>query len=282
MPSPPSASKPVAAKTAAKAAAPAVKLDTITSARIDQGGYKIKATGPSGAALYLCVGSADNRVDITGGYNASKMDALFRCLVSHNVWAQQIDCWAVADGGGESTKQKMLAPVQPFDGPLTFDGMKTAVPKLTYPGNGKGRTLTDLVADKYWFRNGSALETDNTMRGFDCTTFPMALFSVYPNMSEAYGTKLADALGAQKCDLEQLNWKQAQAQFQYPVALMGFYYVWSAGHVVLVCDAIMHQFNNGGYLECTAASWEGWKKAPQGLWWIRKLPDSRRMQAVGG
>ena len=150
--------------------------------------------------------------------------------------------------------------------------MRDASPPLTYPGNGHGRTLTEQINGKYYFRHGSILETEAAMRGFDCTTFPMSLFQIYPNMAGKYGTALADALGAEQCGLEQVRAADARRLFLFPTPMLGLYLMWSAGHVVLIKDAVIHEFTYGGYKWTPAFAWGGYDRAPQGLWWIRRLP----------
>jgi hypothetical protein len=172
---------------------------------------------------------------------------------------------------GESAAEDLSCPVKPFDGAFTFDGFASAVPKLTYPGNGKGRLLLE-IGGKHYFRNGSRLETDIAMRGFDCTTFPMALFKCNVNMSGKYGTALADALGATRCDMEQKNKSDVKFFFADAVKNAGLFFMWSAGHVVLIKKGTIHEFTYGGYKRTPAKDWTGYRRAPQGLWWIRKLP----------
>lgn len=254
-------------------------LNAIKTAPISKGGYAITFAGkvPVGARVHLCLENATNRLEITGGYGANKLPDLLKLIGVVDGWGKTIRCWVVLEQMGkfvgESSAQDMACPVKPYDGLITFDGFAVANPPLTYPGNGKGRTLTQAIDGKYYFRNGSILETDNAMRGFDCTTFPMALFNCYPSMAGKYGTALADALGAVKCEMEQKKESDVKSFFKGSGS-GGLYFMWSAGHVVLVKGAIIHEFTYGGYRRTAVDVWTGFRFAPQGLWWIRKLPDT--------
>ncbi len=288
----------------------ALTLSISAGSEIKNGGYKVSAQMkpmPAGAAILLFADSPANSLDITGGHDLEKLLALFDKTAK---WGQEINVWAEARLNAKtiatSSKTKLKIHVKPLPARLTFQVI--AAERLTYPGNGHGRTLTKQLYNNQWyFRRGSVLENDNAMRGFDCTTFPMALWSTYPDMSGAYGTKLVETLGAQKCGLEQLNWKEVRALFTDTAGPLGpvapppksnpdpsfwrdpftkptradqfdtraTYLVWSAGHVVIYQDRMIHEFTHGGY-KMTPAHLRDWSQAPQGLWWIRKLPSHLR------
>jgi hypothetical protein len=273
-----------------------LQLSPITVLPIDLGGFRIHyGTVPPNARVFLCVGNKDNRIEITGQYGVwprNQLMQLLTALEQLGLWAQKIPVWVVAEQSGlrvgESDQQMLAAPVQPFDGPLTLASMGAQTPRLTYCGNGVGRLLTDgKLTDKYYFReglhNGGILETDPRMRGFDCTTFIMSLFQKFPNMSGKYGTYLVESLGATPCSLEQVKARDAPHIFQFPLAKMGFYVMWSETHMVLVKDAMLYQCRGNGSAKGTASwaadgypqpvpagSWPGYHYAT--LWWIRQLP----------
>jgi hypothetical protein len=263
-------------------------LDPIKLVGIKAGGYQITCKSPLAAGMrrFLCVEGSKNRVDITGGYNATSLPSLLKCIKQLSAWGTSCNCWVVDEQGGrqvsESEAQGIACPVKPFDGAFTFDGFKNHQPKLTYPGNGKGRTLIEIDGE-YHFCNAGKLETDNTMRGFDCTTFPMALFKCNVNMSGKWGTALAVALGAEKCDMEQKKEPDIKAFFTNKVKSSGLFIMWSGGtnssgkltgHVVLLKNNEIHEFATGGYKRTSVTTWPGYRRAPNGLWWMRKLPAS--------
>ena len=257
-------------------------LNPITLRPIDKGAYTISYSilgqvTSSNSKVFLTLGSAENLLDITG---RSRDDVLgkdnliqFLKLISQTgSWGQSADCKVLMyiDNklAASSNVRKLACPVKPYFGPVTFDGIRMENPPLTYPGKGVGRIWT-LIDGKRYFCLSGKLETDNSKRGFDCTTFPMALYDCYPNMNQKYGTALADALHAQKCNMEQKKAEEVKAFFSKE-GRQGTYFVWSAGHVVLVENAIIHEFTYGGYKRTLASDWSG--RAPQGLWWVRKLP----------
>ena len=258
-------------------------LKAITLATINNGGYSFSyaVNVPPGGKLFLCLEGVTNRLEITGGYNKSKLPALLKCIGAVQGWGTSIRCWLVMEQNGksvgESAANDMKCPVKPYDGPLTIQGFSTALPKLTYPGNGIGRLLTGLIDGKYYFRFGIAdnvpFETDNAMRGFDCTTFIMALFQCNINMTYKYGTYLVENLGCKKCDMEEKKEKEIKAFFADSTkGRSGQYILWSEGHMLLAKNAVLHEFTYGGYAQTPAASFLRYARAKNGLWWIRKLP----------
>lgn len=270
----------VATRLAGAAAAAGLRLNAIKPVKVGAGGYQITHTGhvPAGGKLYVCLTDADNRLDITHGISTANLPNFLALVEGANGWGTTLRAWAVLEVNGkfvsETPAQDFDAPVKPFGGTFTFAGFESEIPKLTYPGNGHGRLLT-TIGGKYYFVNGGMLETDNAKRGFDCTTFPMALFQKTINMTGKYGTALADALGATKCEMEQKKKADVKAFFADTTkGGTGLYFMWSAGHVVLVKNATIHEFTYGGYKKSPAASWGGYDRAAQGLWWIRKLPAS--------
>jgi hypothetical protein len=146
---------------------------------------------------------------------------------------------------------------------------------MTYPGNGKGRVLSKCINDRYYFQLGGKLETAEENRGFDCTTFPLALFQlVLP--PPGYGKQLCQAAGAVPCDLEQINRSDLEQRFKDNTIPVGIYILFSAGHVMLYNSDInmLYEFNDGGF-RATAAGQRP-LPAPQGLWWMRKLDERYR------
>src|SRR2546428_1040926 len=259
-----------------------ITLKTITPTRIKDGGYTIKWEGvvPPASTVYLCLVTRENRLDITGGYTKQRLPQLLAAIEAVNGWGQSVECLLTVEEGGafltESNAQPLQAPVVPYVGDLTFDGFWRGEPKFTYPGVGQGRLLSNPISGKYYVRYGSRFETEGAKRGFDCTTFPMALFRCQASMAGKVGADLAHALGAQPCEMESRKEKEVKAFFgDENRGAKGLYIMFSSAHVVLVKDAIVHEFTNRGYVDpgykrAPTASWQGYKRAPQGLWSVRK------------
>jgi len=230
------------------------------------------------AKLFLCVGKEDNRVLITGTTPASRQRAVLAAIDQFGQWGHAIDLWMVSEKNGtlaaRTAPVKYVTHVKPYYGWLTITGFSSDQPPLTYPGNGKGRVLSKPINDRYYFIYGGMLETNNQMRGFDCTTFPMALFSVRYLPHPGYGKQLCDALGASKCDLEQI--KTADLQERFNTIPAGLYVLFSEGHVLLYNSDIktLYEFNYGGFRKTPAGGRH--LQATHNLWWMRKLSDSYR------
>lgn len=230
--------------------------------------------------VYLCVGDADNRVLISGTTPATREEAVLDAIDELEKWNERIDVWMVAEKGGVPTARtaavKFLTHVQPYYGRLTISGFATDYPRMTYPGNGKGRTLSKQINGRYYFRNGGTLETSAQFRGFDCTTFPMALLELSSLPQPGYGKQLCEAAGASQCGLEQIKAAELHKKFEDASIPKGIYILFSAGHVMLYDANInwLFEFNYGGYRDSPAQSRT--LEAPQGLWWMRKLDEKYR------
>lgn len=265
---------------------PSVSLDKISPQAVSSGAYRVsyKTEGlPADARLrvLLSVGSANHTLDISGRPRANVIDAsnlpkLLELMAKLGAWGSELDCSIVIQEKGKtvasSRPQTLLCPVPPLAGPLTLASIPNERPKLTYPGNGHGRLLKE-IGGKYYFVHGSQFETDLEMRGFDCTTFPMALLGCKVNMAGKYGTALADALGARRCAME-MKQEAAIKAFFSDKGRAGTFFMWSAGHVVIVKNAVIYEFTLGGFKRSTAGDWRGYRRAPQKLWWIRKLAQA--------
>ena len=153
---------------------------------------------------------------------------------------------------------------------------------MTYPGNGIGRRLSKEINDRYYFINGAAFENNNMMRGFDCTTFPMALLAI-PNLpSPGYGKQLCDAAGAARCGIEQIKSSDLQRRFKDDDIPEGICILFSEGHVMLYNSDInmLYEFNekDGSHDARFRVTPAGDRALPakHGLWWMRKLDESYR------
>ncbi len=263
-------------------------LKSVELGRLDNGGYdfKYELDKRPDLKLFLCIEKAEHRLEITEGYSKSKLPELLKCIGAANGWSvtatNKVKCWLVTEKGGkhvaESEAKDLVCPVTPYDGKLTFLGFKTNKPKLTYPGNGHGRLLMHVSDQRYVFTRGllrgGQLETDPKKRGFDCTTFPMAVLGAQRfSVQDKYGNYLADRLGGQKCDMEQKKEEEIKAFFaDAKKGKTGLYIIFSAGHVMLVKNGMIHEFTYGGYASESAQTWKRYRKAEHGLWWVRKLP----------
>lgn len=229
------------------------------------------------AKLYLCIGIAENRVLINNTTPLSRQAQVLNAVDKLGRWAEEVEIWMVAERDGKiistPTKQKYLTHVKPHFETLTVTGIAAAQPALTYPGNGLGRLLSSEINNKYYFVHGGKLETSRKMRGFDCTTFPMALLKISSLPSPGYGKQLCDAADAKKCGLEQIKTKELKTKFNENTISGGKYILFSEGHVLLYDSDLnnLHEFNFGGYKRTPAYQRD--LKAKHDLWWMRKLDE---------
>jgi hypothetical protein len=145
-------------------------------------------------------------------------------------------------------------PVKPYSGNLMLSlgssdlGEAPDTAPILYngaaDGSGGGAMFHIPAIDgKYYFEYHGKFETDNARRGFDCTTFAGAVFEVDPNTGAMGGTAetLADHLGAQLCGMEGKSGKEVKTFFS--THKTGRYILGSGGHVMLVVDGVIHEFN---------------------------------------
>lgn len=229
--------------------------------------------------LYLCVGQEDNRVLVTGTTPLSRQAAVLSAIDQFGKWGQTIQLWMVSEKNGTLTAQtprvNYLTHVKPYYGKLRISDIQTdQALKCTYPGNGIGRLLSKLINDRYYFIYNGFLETNDQMRGFDCTSFPMALLSIPRLPLPGYGKQLCDAIGATKCDIEQVKSADLEKRFKDNSIPGGKYILFSAGHVMLYNSDIntLYEYTFGGFKTTPAGQRQ--LQAPQGLWWMRKLGDA--------
>lgn len=230
--------------------------------------------------LFLCVGQEDNRVLVTGTTPFSRQPAVLNAIDQFGKWGQTIQLWMVSEKNGTLAARtppiSYRTYVKPFYGKLTISQIASDQPRMTYSGNGTGRLLSKLINNRYYFIYSGKLEIDEYMRGFDCTSFPMVLLGVPRIEQPGYGKQLCDAAGAEICDLEQLKSADLGKRFRENTIPSGLYIIFSAGHVMLY-DAdknTLHEFNYGGFKTTPAGQRQ--LKAPQDLWWARKLKETYR------
>lgn len=232
------------------------------------------------ADLYLCVGRADNRVRVSGTTPLSRQASVLAAIDQFGKWGEDISLWMAIHKGvvvvAKSAPVTYRAHVKPFMGKLQMSGIAADVPRMTYPGNGIGRLLSKAINGRYYFIHAGKLETNPAMRGFDCTTFPMALLSI-PNLpAPGYGKQLCDAVQAQQCNLEQLKRSELEQHFKADSIPGGQYVLFSEGHVLLYNSDIntLYEFTHGGFRTTPAASRP--MVAAHDLWWVRKLSEAYR------
>jgi hypothetical protein len=232
------------------------------------------------ADVYLCVGRPDNRVRISGTTPLSRQASVLAAIDQLGRWGENIQIWMVAYKAGalvgQSRPTSYLAHVKPFYGRLKISDMASALPRLTFPGSGVGRVLSRPINGRYYFIYGGKLETASAMRGFDCTSFPMALLSI-PNVpAPRYGKQLCEAAHAEPCGMEQLKRADLEAHFKANSIPNGLYVLFSEGHVLLYNSDVntLHEFTHGGYRGTPASSRP--MIAAHDLWWMRKLSETYR------
>lgn len=230
--------------------------------------------------LYLCVGEDDNRVVVTGTTHKSRQAPILKAIDDLGQWAQPIKIWLVAEKSGSppvvSSQVNFITHVKPFCGALNIGDIAADDPAMTYPGKGKGRLLTESINEKYYFQYAGRFEKEADNRGFDCTSFPMALLSIPSLPAPGYGKQLCMAAGAIECELEQVHSKVLSDKFSKDQIPRGLYILFSAGHVMLYNSDIntLYEFNYGGFWLTSAG--QKLLQAPQDLWWMRKLDEKYR------
>ena len=169
--------------------------------------------------LFLCVGNKGNRVLISGTTPFSRQAAILNAIDELGVWGARIDVWLTTEKHGKlvytSTRRSFRTHVKPYFGRLKIlDINQDADLRKTYTGIGIGRTLTGLINGRYYFRNGNALETKERYRGFDCTTFPISLFSIKNYTAHGYGLHVAILAGICKFKSERMTTNELKKRFE--------------------------------------------------------------------
>ena len=244
-------------------------------------GYDLQYTVKDHALkVYLCIGREDNRVLVTGTTRLSRQAAVLNSIDQFGKWGQKIQLWMIAEKNGavsaKTAPVDYVSHVKPFYGKLQIKDIAADQPRITYPGNGQGRVLSEPINGRHYFHLGGRLETSDQNRGFDCTTFPMALLSIKSLPQPGYGKQLSDAALACQCGLEQLKSADLAQRFKDDIIPVGLYILFSAGHVMLYNSDIntLYEFNFGGFRSTPAAQRQ--LQAPQDLWWMRKLDEQYR------
>jgi len=263
----------------------ALKLNEVKLGPIRKGGFIISYTGtiPNGAKLTLCLSNCKNnyQIDMTGRnqkniLGSDNLAAFLACIRMNNLWGKKAKCSLMV-----SLNKKVIetvespefdCPVRPYVGRLnpTDVGVEVTNPnKPKYTGNGKGRMLYMPSIDQcYYFSYDGKFETNNLNRGYDCITYAGAAFGVNPSTEamSAYGTRLADHLGATQCMLENKTGDEIKEYFTNNPR--GTFLMWSDSHVVIIHNSFVHEFSQSrdGYVSTSISNW--WFGSKR--YWVRK------------
>ena len=254
---------------------------------------------PAGSRVFLCVDQPSNRMEVFKTWSkAVQLPQLLRLFRNCVKWAQDVDCWLVAEGGSEtvtSQVRQIRTPVQPLFWPTNTRKLWNEVPKLTYPGNGYGRLLSSVYEGVRYFYIAGGFETVQERRGFDCTTFPEALYcdkfpNGYPNLGAGQsGPVIADALGAESVGAEGVSGAALRQFFLDRNDEIRVYIVWRHYTHILLCkiDTMansrwFHEFNYGGYIRTPVS-----ERELEGTFTARALPMkdfdfTNRVETLGG
>lgn len=250
-----------------------LKLGAIKLTGISQGGYEIGFTGdvPEGYTALFAVGGDQQTLDITKGYDSGKLTDLLDAIDAANAWGTQADCYVTLAKGGKVTGPKsnvvkLTCPVAPHAGGLGLDALGKS--EYVYCGNGHGRILSTSIGGKYYFKYGGKFETDPKMRGFDCISYVGSAYGMQGSMN-AYGSQLAQAMGASEVDMEAKMKDEIVPFFTTGDGKSGTYIMFTERHVVVVKGGSVYEFSESkkGFAKTAAASW-GYANLPH---WIRKI-----------
>lgn len=261
---------------------PGLAFTAMTDAGIGYGFNLKYSLADRSLDAYLCVGRENNLVKITGTPQILLQEPILAAIDAFGAWGANIKVWMIAKKNGTVVAQTppidFKTHVKPYWGRLRVAEIAAAQPRLTFPGIGVGRLLSRQINSRYYFIYNGYLETDNAYRGFDCTSFPMALLSIRSLAAPGRGRQVCEAAGATKCDLEQLDADAIAQRFRDDTIPGGLYVVFSASHVMLYNSDInmLYEFNVPDGFRATPAGKRTMLPAPQRLWWLRKLSESYR------
>lgn len=257
-------------------------LKPIALGKIRNGGYVIAFDGdvPAASSLWLSVGDTDNVMEVSGAnhkdlLNFTNLPRFLTLIGRKRLWGTTAKCRLIAKRGTsvveQSNEQTFSTPVRPYVGrlaptlgshaPLSYTG--------TPPHYPDGRVLHVPAIDGcHYFAYGGKFETDNKKRGFNCITYVGAVFGVDSSSGamSAFGTQLAVHCGCAPCDCENKPLDDVKRFFKKNVA--GTYFMWSEHHIVLVVNAVVHEFREkrGGYNTQPVADWDH----RDNRWWVRR------------
>jgi hypothetical protein len=261
-------------------------LRPIALGKIRHGGYVVGYDGtvPVGARLHLGLPDLNNAIDVTGHskddlLNANNLPLFLACIGRNRTWwGGQGRCRLYVKVGtnavAESNEQTFSCPVRPLVGRASPElGRGDNGPLLRYTGTppnyADGRYLFVPAIDNcHYFAYGGRFETDDNKRGFNCITYVGAVFGVDVNSGamSSFGTELAQHCGCTATECE--NKSLADAKAFLASRRVGTYFMWSAHHIVLVVNGVVHEFREkyGRYNAQSVAAWSH----GDNHWWVRK------------
>lgn len=226
---------------------------------------------PSDAIDITRQGLANNQVTINLKIDDT-LPKLLELFDSKGTWGSSLACniYLVREGGhvvSASNQINVRCPVKPYDGPIGLN-MARIDPPMYYIGEivnektiGRGRWLSQAIGGRRYFAYaGDKFETEPDKRGFDCTTYVGTVLGLRPpgraapsDLGQMYGNGMdvANIIGAEVCEFEYAPGKKKKME-DINVSMLNYFFtnnstgafiVWTAGHVVLVVNNIVHEFN---------------------------------------
>jgi len=207
-----------------------------------------------------CLDLTDRMTQNSDLLNFDKLKGLLKVLDEQDLWGIKALAALIVERDGVvisvSNVQPIDCPVQPFEGELKDNLGDDALgeddaPTLLYTGNldgsgGGAIAYIPAIDGKYYFYYSEGFEIKNSRRGFDCTTFAGAVLGISGNSGAmggngtdfaAYLVQKGKACG---CDLDDADDEDVHEFFaMHPT---GSYFAWSGGHVILIKDAVVHEF----------------------------------------
>jgi peptidoglycan hydrolase-like protein with peptidoglycan-binding domain len=147
-------------------------------------------------------------------------------------------------------------PVKPYPGPIGDSSVPSVLDVIqadpggpwTYTENGEpmksGSMLHELPLNgKYFFKYAGLFTIKNTLRGFDCTTYPGSIFGLPSTSMGSFdaicGAMMARPVGIEKVKLtEFLRFMEGHTTGTYIVFIGGH-------HIVIISEGVCHEFNVG-------------------------------------
>lgn len=221
----------------------------------------------------------------------ARCDAFIGIVDKHDFWGTKIGLiiYLLREGiiVWASEPCPLPAPVRPFDGTLTPAGIgaDAGQPRMVYCGTGKkpfiGRFLKRIAGHRMFYYGG-ILETDNRLRGFDCTTFAgNSLGLDERNAQLTSSPAVASGLGATA-----VTWSfpapsptappgtpppvpthtitngvgtgTAVKKYFADAANTGTYLIWTTGHIIVIINKVTYDWSppdiDNGFRQSTVPS----------------------------